>query len=47
MTPLMGNVQSRQIHRHREWVPGCQAGEGMGVTANGNISFWGDGMFWN
>ena len=22
--PLMGNVQNRQIHRHREWVPGCQ-----------------------
>ena len=29
--PLMGNVQNRQMHRHREWVPGCQGlGEGMG-----------------
>ena len=24
VTPLMGKVQNRQIHRHREWVPGCQ-----------------------
>ena len=32
MTPLMGNVQSRQTHRHRGWVPGCQGlGEGMGL----------------
>ena len=31
--PLMGNVQNRQIHRHREWVPGCQGlGEEMQVT---------------
>ena len=22
--PLMGNVQNRQIHRDREWVPGWQ-----------------------
>ena len=22
--PLMGNIQNRKIHRHREWVPGCQ-----------------------
>ena len=20
---MMGNVQNRMIHRHREWVPGC------------------------
>ena len=32
MIPLMGNVQNRQIHRHRKWVPGCQGlGEEMGV----------------
>ena len=31
VTPLMGNVQSRQICRHREWVPGGQGlGQGMG-----------------
>ena len=24
MIPLMGNVQNRQIHRHREWVHDCQ-----------------------
>ena len=35
--PLMGNVQNREIRRHREWVPGCQGlGEGMGVTADGD-----------
>ena len=29
--PLMGNVQNRQIHRHREWVPGHHGvGEEMG-----------------
>ena len=29
--PLMGNVQDRQIHRHREWLRGCQGlVEGMG-----------------
>ena len=22
--PLMGNVQNGQIHRDREWIPGCQ-----------------------
>ena len=36
--PLMGNVQNRSIHRHREWVPGCQGlGEGMGWQGQ---SFW-------
>ena len=31
--PLVGNVQNRQVHRHREWVPGCQGlGEEMRVT---------------
>ena len=24
VTPLMGNIQNRPIHRHREWVPACQ-----------------------
>ena len=29
--PLMGNVQNRRTHRHREWVPGCQGlGRRMG-----------------
>ena len=44
--PLMGNVQKRPIHRHREWVPGCQGlGRGRGVTVDGDgVSFWGDGM---
>ena len=23
VTPLTGNVQSRLIRRHRQWVPGC------------------------
>ena len=27
--PLTGNENSRQIHRHREWVPGGQ-GQGWG-----------------
>ena len=28
--PLTGNENSRQIHRHREWVPGGQGlGQGM------------------
>ena len=32
--PLMGHVQNRPIHRHREWVPGCQGlREGEGVPA--------------
>ena len=26
--PLMGNVQNRQIHRHREWVYGFRGWEG-------------------
>ena len=30
--PLMRDVQNRQIHRDREWVPGCQGvGRGMGL----------------
>ena len=29
--PLMGNVQNRQVHRHREWMRGCQGlGRGWG-----------------
>ena len=24
VTPWMGNVQNRHIHRHREWASGCQ-----------------------
>ena len=49
MTPLMGNVQSRPIRRHREWVPGGQGrgGEGLWVVIakvrEGH--FWGDGKF--
>jgi len=35
--PLMGNIQNRKIHRHREWVPGCQGlGRGVKMTA-----YWG------
>ena len=30
--PWIGNVRNRQIHRHREWVPGCQ---GLGVMLMG------------
>ena len=47
--PLMGNVQSRPIQRHRAWVPGCQGlgSEEWRVTANiVRISLRGDGMFW-
>ena len=36
--PRMGNVQNRQIHRVREWVPSCQGlEEGVGVRAKGYI----------
>ena len=43
--PLTGNIQNRQIHRHREWIPGCWAGGGDGgVPAHGDeVSFWSDG----
>ena len=34
MIPLVGNVQNRLIHGHREWVPGCQGLRR--VTADGN-----------
>ena len=34
MTPLMGNVQNRPIHRHREWVPG---GQGLGQEDGGML----------
>ena len=37
----MGNVQNRQVHRHREWVPG---GQGLGsrrVTADGDRASFG------
>ena len=39
VTPLTGNVQSRPIRRHRvgSWWSG--AGEGMGVTADGETGF--------
>ena len=41
VTPLMGNVQNRQIHR--ECIPGCQGLGDRGVTANGDGAyFWGD-----
>ena len=46
--PLMGNVQNRQIHRHREWVCGCQGlgREEWGADCSrGWGFFWGDGMF--
>ena len=37
VTPLTGNVQSRPIRRHREWVPGGQGlGRGWRVTAHGD-----------
>ena len=41
----MGNVQNRQIHRHRRWIPGGGAGGGDGgVPAHGDeVSFWSDG----
>ena len=47
--PLMGNIQNRPIHRHRQWVPGCQGlgSEEWRVTANiVRVSLGGDGMFW-
>ena len=35
--PLMGNVQNRQIHRHRDWVPGRHGvGEKMGGDVDGS-----------
>ena len=37
--PLMGNVQNRQIHRVREWVPGFQGlGRGIGECLMGTVS---------
>ena len=45
VTPLMGHVQNRQVHRHREWVPGGQGpGVGMGVTADGDRLLLGEMM---
>ena len=39
--PLMGNVQNRQIHRHKRVAPGCLGlGEEMGVTADGDGAFF-------
>ena len=47
--PLMGNVQKRPIHRHREWVPGCQGtGRGWRVTVHGDGASSGVmRIFWN
>ena len=39
--PLMGTVQNRQIHRHREWVPSVR------VWGRGLRALSADGMFWN
>ena len=42
--PLIGNVQNRQIHRHKvgSWLPGAGGG-GWGVTAHGvRGSVWGE-----
>ena len=40
--PLIGNIQNRLIHKHREWVPGCQGWGGHGVTTDGDRVFdWG------
>ena len=35
MTPLTGHVRGRPIRRHGDWVPGGQAGEGIGVLLMG------------
>ena len=40
MIPLMGNVQNRQIHRHREWVPGCQWLRGQDGANGDRVSCW-------
>ena len=38
--PLMGNIQNRQIHRHREWIPSVRDwGRGLQALCT-------DGMFW-
>ena len=44
MIPVMGNVLSRPIHRHREWGTDCQGlgGRGEGACSWGRVSFWGD-----
>ena len=39
--PLMGTVQNRQIHRHRERVPSVR------VWGRGLRALSADGMFWN
>ena len=45
MIPLMRNIRNWQIHRHKEWAPGCQ---GMGGGAlGGQGMFGGNGRFWN
>ena len=46
MTPFMGNVQNRQIHRKKKvdgWLP--ENGEEVGNWEVG-VSFW-IGKFWN
>ena len=40
MIPLMGNVQKRQIHRHRERVPGCQGLRGQDGANGDGVSCW-------
>lgn len=49
MIPLVGNVQDRPTHRHREWVPGCQrlGGGEMGGLLLGTGFLLEDRMFWN
>ena len=49
MSPLTGNVQSRPIHRHREWVLVAKEERNMGsdyLTSVG-FSFQVRKMFWN
>ena len=51
MTPLVGNVQNRQIHGNRKQIGSCQGLETEGngaVTDNGYEFLWGPmTMFWN
>lgn len=40
MIPLMRNIRNWQIHRHKEWAPGCQ---GMGGRGSGRTGYvWGE-----
>ena len=36
--PLMGNIRNWQIHRHKEWAPGCQGMGGRGFQAERTAS---------